>query len=373
MKDGKKGSRSRRRSKKQATLIVDLTSCKYEVLRIVLKKNGWENRIDDEKNCHLIWTDLSVGPDRLMSLKQGQKINHMYGMLAICRKKSLFQSLSTMRKMFPTQYRYFPRAYILPNHLPNLLACFNSPKVKTFILKPNNGSQGRGVVLAQSVADVKRVIEGYPGSNLLAQKYLTKPMLIDGYKFDLRIYVLILSCDPLRLYLYREGITRFCTEKYQKPIHENLATSCMHLTNYALNKYNSNFNFNTSAIETNKGHKWSLSSLFKALQDQGFDTTKLFNQISQIVVMTMISIVPLLIHNYHTYVNEDDQGRSCFELLGMDVLIDNKCIPWLLEVNHSPSFSIDTPLDLQIKESLLTDTLKLLHMDPFEISKIRMR
>jgi hypothetical protein len=42
--------------------------------------------------------DLSVGPDRLMSLKQGQKINHMYGMLAICRKKSLFQSLSTMRK-----------------------------------------------------------------------------------------------------------------------------------------------------------------------------------------------------------------------------------------------------------------------------------
>ncbi len=58
MKDGKKGSRSRRRSKKQATLIVDLTSCKYEVLRIVLKKNGWENRIDDEKNCHLIWTGM---------------------------------------------------------------------------------------------------------------------------------------------------------------------------------------------------------------------------------------------------------------------------------------------------------------------------
>jgi tubulin polyglutamylase TTLL6/13 len=46
----------------------------------------------------IMHVDLSVGPDRLMSLKQGQKINHMYGMLAICRKKSLFQSLSTMRK-----------------------------------------------------------------------------------------------------------------------------------------------------------------------------------------------------------------------------------------------------------------------------------
>lgn len=63
--------------------------------------------------------------------------------------------------------------------------------------------QGRGVVLVQGVADVRHALHGYPGSNLLAQKYLTSPMLLNGYKFDLRIYVLILSCDPLRLYLYR--------------------------------------------------------------------------------------------------------------------------------------------------------------------------
>ncbi len=65
------------------------------------------------------------------------------------------------------------------------------------------GKQGRGVVLVQCGIDVRQAIEGYPGLNLLAQKYLTNPMLINGYKFDLRIYVLILSCDPVRLYLYR--------------------------------------------------------------------------------------------------------------------------------------------------------------------------
>ena len=43
-------------------------------------------------------TDLSVGAERLMTMKKGQKINHFYGMLAICRKKSLFRSLSTMHK-----------------------------------------------------------------------------------------------------------------------------------------------------------------------------------------------------------------------------------------------------------------------------------
>lgn len=48
------------------------------------------------------FSDLSVGPDKLMKLNKGQKINHFHGMLAICRKKSLFCSLSTMRKYKPT-------------------------------------------------------------------------------------------------------------------------------------------------------------------------------------------------------------------------------------------------------------------------------
>ena len=63
--------------------------------------------------------------------------------------------------------------------------------------------QGRGVVLAQRGAEVRAALEGLAGANLLAQRYLINPMLLNGYKFDLRIYALIISCDPLRLYLYR--------------------------------------------------------------------------------------------------------------------------------------------------------------------------
>lgn len=42
-----------------------------------------------------------------------------------------------------------------------------------------------------------------------------------------------------------------------------------------------------------------------------------------------------------------------------------------MQVNHSPSFSIDTPLDLKVKEALITDTLKLVRMDPMGYTRMR--
>lgn len=66
-------------------------------------------------------------------------------------------------------------------------------------------------------------------------------MLINGKKFDLRLYVLISSLDPLIVYLHDEGLARFCTEQYEKPSKNNINNFYMHLTNYSLNKNSSNF------------------------------------------------------------------------------------------------------------------------------------
>ncbi|KAF1602169.1 UNVERIFIED_CONTAM: Tubulin polyglutamylase TTLL13, partial [Eudyptes pachyrhynchus] len=77
--------------------------------------------------------------------------------------------------------------------------------------------------------------------HMICQQYITKPFLIDGFKFDMRIYVLITSCDPLRIFMYEEGLARFATMPYVEPSHNNLEEVCMHLTNYAINKHNENF------------------------------------------------------------------------------------------------------------------------------------
>ena len=51
----------------------------------------------------------------------------------------------------------------------------------------------------------------------------------------------------------------------------------------------------------------------------------------------------------------------CFELFGFDIILDDTLKPWLLEVNHTPSFTCDTPLDNEIKKNLITDTLILIN------------
>ena len=72
----------------------------------------------------------------------------------------------------------------------------------------------------------------------IVSRYIPNPLLINDLKFDLRIYVLISSFDPLRIYIYDEGLARFACETYN-PNNKNNRFS--HLTNYSVNKKNDKF------------------------------------------------------------------------------------------------------------------------------------
>ena len=65
--------------------------------------------------------------------------------------------------------------------------------------------------------------------------------MIDGFKFDLRIYVLLMGVNPLRIYIFKDGLARFATVPYCKPNATNLGDLNMHLTNYAINKDHEDF------------------------------------------------------------------------------------------------------------------------------------
>lgn len=91
--------------------------------------------------------------------------------------------------------------------MPDVVAYARSKKNKTFayILKPETGCQGKGIIITKSIRDVR------PQERMICQVYIARPFLIDGYKFDFRVYTLITSCDPLRIFVYNDGLVRYDT------------------------------------------------------------------------------------------------------------------------------------------------------------------
>jgi len=230
---------------------------------------------------------------------------------------------------------------------------------KTFIVKPEGLSQGRGIFLTRNL---DRIMKACEQEGCVVQRYLHKPYLIDGLKFDLRIYALLYGVNPLRVYLHEQGLARFSTEEYQPPNNYNLDNLYMHLTNYAINKFNSRFQQNEDEEEDDQGHKRSLGAILRFLDSRGHDTKKLMREIKDIIVKTLIIGQPFLSHLYRSCQPDDLDSSMCFQVLGFDIIIDSDCKPWLLEVNQSPSFSTDSPLDYLVKKHVLSDALRLLNV-----------
>ncbi|XP_054954495.1 tubulin polyglutamylase TTLL13 isoform X4 [Pan paniscus] len=134
---------------------------------------------------------------------------------------------------------------------------------------------------------------------------------------------------------------------------------CMHLTNYAINKHNENF-VRDGAV----GSKRKLSTLNIWLQEHSYNPGELWGDIEDIIIKTIISAHSVLRHNYRTCFPQYLNGGTCacFEILGFDILLDHKLKPWLLEVNHSPSFTTDSCLDQEVKDALLCDAMTLVNL-----------
>ena len=282
-------------------------------------------------------------------------------MYALARKNLLAKNLIAMQKYFPKEYTFFPRTWLLPGDIKNFKEQFNYRKAKTFIVKPEASCQGKGIFLTRN-ADFYQVGEHY-----VAQRYLHKPFLIDNLKFDLRIYVLITSVIPLRIFIYNEGLARFATQEYVSPIGSNLNNLCMHLTNYAINKESEDFVQNSGAAD-DSGHKRSLSSIFKSIElarqtdPEIISSEECWQQLKELTVKTVIAGHNHIAHIQRTAKPQDIENQLCFQILGIDIFLDKKAKPWLIEVNQSPSFMTDSPLDHKVKKGVLVDGMRMLNL-----------
>ena len=334
-------------------LCYKLHKTEARLVRSILENSGFS--YTDSHDWNLLWLGCVPPLYLYEGLHELQRINHFPNSYEITRKDRMTVNLKNMQAKF-SEYDFFPETYVIPDEYSEFYHRFMGGK-EQWIVKPCNSSQGKGIFLLDNLQNLPSV-EG-----CVVSKYLNDPMLIDGLKFDMRIYVLITSYEPLRIYIYDEGLVRFASEPYSN---SSKASKYSFLTNYSINKKNEKFVQNLDIKQDNIGHKWSLSALMKFLAENSIDTQTVTSNIYDLIIKTIIAIEPSVV----TLCKKMALGKNnCFDLLGFDIILDSDLKPWLLEVNLSPSLATDSPLDLKIKSNLIADTLNLVGVKQYDRKK----
>uniref|UniRef100_A0A182JZK4 Tubulin polyglutamylase TTLL4 n=1 Tax=Anopheles christyi TaxID=43041 RepID=A0A182JZK4_9DIPT len=279
------------------------------------------------------------------TLRPYQKFNHLPGSFQIGRKDRVWRNLQTqMNRHGKKEFGFMPRTYIIPQDLKMLRQLwprYNQRNCK-WIIKPPASARGTGIKVVNRWSQIPK------RKPLIVQRYIERPLLINGSKFDLRLYVLVTSMNPLRVYMHTDGLARFASVKYSEKS-ETLSDRYMHLTNYSINKLSNNYAQNEDA-DACQGHKWTIKSLWSYFAEQGINVDRLWGALRNLVLRTVLAGEGSI--HAMSKVNVGSK-YNCYELFGIDVLLDSELVPWLLEVNISPSLHSASSLDLCVKGPLV--------------------
>ena len=195
-----------------------------------------------------------------------------------------------------------------------------------WIMKPVGKAQGKGIFLINKLSQISQwrkeprstaaagngptATDKPEPEAYIVQRYIHNPYLIGGRKFDLRIYVLVVSYSPLIVYVHRNGFCRFSNSLFSMDTKE-LANLYIHATNVAVQKTNPNY-------DSERGCKWLLRNLKMYLMSKHGEVTvrMLFSQIESLIIRSLLCVQKVMIHDKH-----------CFELYGYDVLVDEELKP----------------------------------------------
>jgi tubulin polyglutamylase TTLL5 len=352
----------------ESLLFYRIKSHRPEVVDIVSKSlshrqmSQWEEA-QEGALWNLMWTwgmPTATDFDQLLVF---QKISRFRKTRGLTRKdllkKNIQRCVGVSENSVKDGFNIMPLTYALPHEFNSFVKGFASVQQASgnnrsnfWIIKPIGSSRGRGISLVDSVSDVSY------SQPIVVQKYISDPLCFMGYKFDLRIYVLVSSFSPLEAFIYKEGLARFGSRQYTASS-QSINDLRIHLTNSSIQK--------EFGVEVDKNHpaylagtngaesKVALTWLWKRLDELGIDSKLLWQSVVDVCIKALIaggSDIPF-------------QPNS-FELFGFDVMFDQDLKCWLIEVNSSPSMSCDSPLDTRIKGALIRDTVALIDPAPID-------
>lgn len=342
---------------------IDVTKVRYSVVRQALKQLDCEQTKDDP-TAMIVWWDGFIAYAKFQNILPHQRINKIPGMDVLCYKSVFFQALVHMRSLFPGFYNFFPPTFQIPSQYVDFQREHQRFAARedtvTWIVKPKVGCGGNGIRLIQNPSDI--VGQTDPA---IVQRYVT-PFLLDGFKFDFRLYILIATLKPFTVYIYNDGLCRYCSQPYVAPTADNLEDRFCHLTNTAVNVQNK---------EKSNVIMEFASQALKKIGDLDERGKLLWDRIKQVVLLSVIAQYPNILRNVVTYTPPlrptetplpappVDELHKYFHILGIDIMVNEKCEPVVLEMNDRPSMCVTYKMERGLKSNMLYEALGIVSVD----------
>ncbi|XP_045385435.1 probable tubulin polyglutamylase TTLL9 [Lemur catta] len=339
---------SKGKEREQRASIRFKTTLMNTLMDVLRHRPGWVE-VKDEGEWDFYWCDVSWLRENFdhTYMDEHVRISHFRNHYELTRKNYMVKNLKRFRKQLEREAGkqeaakcdFFPKTFEMPCEYHLFVEEFRKNPGITWIMKPVARSQGKGIFLFRRLKDIMDwrkdtrssddQKDDIPVENYVAQRYIENPYLIGGRKFDLRVYVLVMSMSAGCLLWSGHGRHN------------------VHLTNVAVQKTSPDYH-------PKKGCKWMLQRFRQYLASKHGPKAveTLFSDMDNIFVKSLQSVQKVIISDKH-----------CFELYGYDILIDQDLKPWLLEVNASPSLTASSQEDYELKTCLLEDTLHVVDME----------
>lgn len=240
-----------------------------------------------------------------------------------------------------------PRTFVFPQEYNAWCAAAAAEPETIWISKPGAGTRGADMYLVTDIGAVT------PQQNRVLQEYIARPHLLDGYKYTMRVFVAVTSLDPLRVWVYPDGLTKLTTQPYSAD-RASFGNRFMHLTNPDILRADTSANF--------AAQRFTHTEYRRQLRHLNIDDKRLFRDIHTVIATSLLAVREVVLY-YHERQAFNADGR--FMLLGYDILIDEALRPWLLEANAGPSLETEAgntdsgKAEQQLKLAMATDTLRL--------------
>ena len=375
-----------RPSGKPLTFKTTFRNAVYEALL----RRGWKETEGDDWDLH--WTErewMSEVFDQI-HLSSWQRVNHFRNQRELCRKDLMVKNLKRHKRQLQKEsnsseaeaFNFWPLTYVLPGDYALFVEEFKRNPTSLWIMKPVGRAQGKGIFLfkhlkeiAKWKSDSRYNTENNDAETYVVQRYIANPYLVAGRKFDIRMYALVTSYNPLTVWLHRSGFCRFSSTRYSSSAN-TMADHTMHLTNVAIQKKSDSYDSDT-------GGKWGLrdlkvrrsettakaphhlltqltifhssllsSQLYLMSRYGPAMVDKLYYDIQMVVMRSLFSVQNVMMNDKH-----------CFELYGFDILFDDSFKVYVIEVNASPSMTANTKEDMELKVELLSSAFDIIDLE----------